>query len=103
MKRESQLVVGRGVIGLTLDDSLKYHGGAIGISSRYLQLRAAEQSLGVFRTGCQDFVIELARFIEPVLLDLKLDVILLDLNIIGMLLVEGNVFGGGFVQITVVR
>lgn len=64
-----------------------------------LHLTAIHQSFVIPRIGLQDFVVELARLIETILLDQKSNVVFLDLNICGVLLVKSSVFGGGFVDV----
>ena len=99
VKRHPQLVVGLGVVGLILDHGLQRYGGILQISAADLHLAAINKRFVIVRAGFQEFIIELACLIETVLLDQKLNVIFLDLDIFGMLLVEGGVFGGGFVQV----
>src|SRR5208283_2128448 len=99
VERNAHAVVGFAVFGVILDHGLQRCAGILQVSAADLHLAAINQSVVIVRAGLQELIIELACVIEAVFLDQKLDVVFLDLNIFGMLLVEGGVFGGGFVQV----
>ena len=53
-----------------------------------LYLAAIDQGVDVVRIRLQNFVIQLGGFVETILQDQKLNVVFLDLNILGMVAVE---------------
>ena len=66
-----------------------------------LHLTAINQSFDITRIDSKNFTIQLGRFVQAVLQDEELNVVLFDLNILGMVLMERAVLRRCFVEIAI--
>ena len=95
----SQLVVSDGIVRIVAERTLQRVNGAVGIILAELHLTLVDEGIHVVGVGLEDLVVQFGGFVEAVLENQELDVVLLDLKIFGMIAVEGSVLGGGLVEI----
>ncbi len=89
------------IIGIILQHRLQGVDGVVGLAATKLDLALVNLGVGVIGLRLHDFVIQLTGIVEPVFQNQKLNVILLDHHVLGMVLIQRAVFGGGFVELVV--
>src|SRR5579864_1343251 len=93
------MIVGQPVIRIVLELILQGLSRVTGVTAAELNLSAVDQAFTVVGIAGENSIIQLAGFVQAVFQDEQLNVILLDLQIFGMVVIDGAVFGSGFVEI----
>src|SRR3954453_12522296 len=93
------MVMGQGVVGIIAQGGLKRFDCASNVILPQLHLTLVNKGIHIVRIRFQDLAIPLGRFIEAVLQNEDLNKVFLGLDVFGVILVNGGVFGNGFVQI----
>ena len=93
------MMVRDGVIGIVLQRGLQTLDRLLGVSLGNFDLPAVNQSFDVVGRVFQNFIIEFAGFIQAVLEDEQLNVVLLHLQVFRMVVVKRTVLGNGVVEI----
>src|SRR5216683_2000204 len=87
------------VIGIVLESALERIDSSIGIAAAELNLAQINQSLDVARICLEDFTVELSGFVQTILQNQQLNIVLFDLHVARMFVVKRSVLRGSLVQI----
>src|SRR5258708_36965336 len=101
IESDAQLIMSHCIVRVVLDCALQRVSRSIGVALMDLHLTAINQSFDIARICFKNFIIQLGGFVEAVLQNHELNVVLLDLNIFGMVPIERAVLRGGFVEIAI--
>src|ERR1017187_4420044 len=95
----SQVVVGYSVVRIIAERALQRVDGAAGIFLADLHLSLVDEGIHVVSVGLEDLVVDYGSFVEAVFADQKLNIVLPDRNVIGMIAVERSVLIGSLIEI----
>src|SRR5208282_6347840 len=96
---ETELEMGYAIVGIVLQDRLQGVDGVIVLAAETLDLSLENLGALIIRLGLQELIVQLAGFVETVFQDQELNVICLDQQVPGMIVMERSVLLGGLVDL----